>query len=217
MWMEWLGNCSDWLTLQLGQFEEILSASVTGAATELTSDGHDAATTLGPFWSTLLKVASWSPIEAFTATKVQLEERLWDIHQFSSEVCLTAVNLALSVCQQVSVGNFSNAFSLVQQQSGRVVEWFEFSEFQHKVIREFSLILIGDLVLLWLAWRVYGQRISARFFASHQQRPKQPQPQEQLVGGGLSAADGGGGGDIDDLKVSMSELQLPNDYDFKYK
>merc|ERR1712142_432633 len=183
--MEWLGNCSDWITLQLGQLEEILSAPATASSG---SSNIDLPTgdfrSEGPgFWSTLV---SWSPLEALTFTKVQLEERLLDIHQFSAGVCQTTVNLSLTVFEQLSVGNFSQALELISDQSSEVVDWFELSEFQHKLIREFSLILVGNLALLCIAWRIYGRRISSRFLES--------------------PGDGDGRRVIQELRVSMSEL-----------
>ena len=95
---------------------------------------------------------------------------------------------------QVLAGNFSHAVELIREHSEAVIDWFQFSEFQLKLIREFSLILLGNLVLLLLAWRIYGSRISSRFLRSK-----------------------GGRRVIEELRESVSELELPEDYSFKYK
>ena len=96
---------------------------------------------------------------------------------------------------QVLAGNFSHAIDLIREHSETLIDWFHFSEFQQKLLREFSFILLGNLILLLLAWRVYGGRISARFLRSRD----------------------GGRRVIEDLRKSVSELQLPEDYNFKYK
>ena len=89
------------------------------------------------------------------------------------------------------MGNYTSARDLVYDQGVSIVNWFHFSDFQQKLISEFSLILVGNLFLIFLAWRVYGKTIVSR--------------------------SKGGRRVIEELRVSMSELQLPNDYDFKYK
>lgn len=69
----------------------------------------------------------------------------------------------------------------------------ELTDFQWKLVWEFSLILLGNAVLVILAWRIYGPRIIQRFFSP------------------------GGRKVLQDLRLSMSELKLPKEHDFKYK
>ena len=95
---------------------------------------------------------------------------------------------------QISTGNYSAAIDLAKSQGQDLFDWFDFSDFQLRLIREFSLIFAGNLILVLLAWRVYGKRISDRFLSSK-----------------------GGRQVIEELRTSMSELQLPNEHDFKYK
>jgi hypothetical protein len=76
-----------------------------------------------------------------------------------------------------------------------VIKTFDFTEFQLKLLREFSLILLGNTILVLLAWKIYGPRISAKF--------------------GITA--GGSRSRIQELRLSMSEFQLPKEHDFKFK
>ena len=71
----------------------------------------------------------------------------------------------------------------------------EFTDFQFRLLREFSLILLGNLVLVIIAWSIYGPRIAAKFGVSHRGSRKT----------------------IEELRLSMSELQLPKEHDYKYK
>jgi hypothetical protein len=67
---------------------------------------------------------------------------------------------------------------------------------QVKLLREFSLILAGNTLLVLIAWKIYGPRISAKFSSSPSRGSRQV---------------------IEDLRLSMSELQLPNEHDYKLK
>lgn len=96
---------------------------------------------------------------------------------------------------QLTEGNLSEAIEVLRSDSLRLLDWFAFSDFQLKLLREFSLILAGNIFLVLLAWKVYGPRISGRF-----SRP---------VGGSRKV--------IEELRVSMSELQLPKEHDYKFK
>ncbi len=43
------------------------------------------------------------------------------------------------------------------------LEWMDSTtEFQAKLLREFSLILLGNVALVLVAWKVYGPRIAER-------------------------------------------------------
>jgi len=74
-----------------------------------------------------------------------------------------------------------------------VVKTFEVTDFQLRLIREFSLILLGNSVLVWFAWKFYGPRISAKFGHSKSRKT------------------------VEELRLSMSEFQLPKEHDFKFK
>ena len=62
------------------------------------------------------------------------------------------------------------------------------------MLREFSLILAGNALLVLAAWKVYGPRISAKFTRAGASRRV-----------------------IEELRSSMSELKLPKEQDFRYK
>lgn len=44
-----------------------------------------------------------------------------------------------------------------------LAEVFYFNEFQYTLLKTFSLILLFTLLLIFISWRVYGNRISERF------------------------------------------------------
>ena len=56
------------------------------------------------------------------------------------------------------------------------------------------LILLGNFVLVLIAWRIYGARIANKFGVTRGSRLR-----------------------IEELRTSMSELQLPKEHDFKFK
>ena len=62
-------------------------------------------------------------------------------------------------------GDFNSVLSVLTFELDRAMNWFNFSDFQYRLLREFSLILAGNIFLVLVAWKVYGPRISARFLA----------------------------------------------------
>jgi hypothetical protein len=76
------------------------------------------------------------------------------------------------------------------------LSWLDLTSFQVKLLREFSVIFLGNSLLVVLAWRVYGARIREKFMEV------------------------GGRGDrnkLEELRTSLSELKLPQEMDFKFK
>ena len=59
---------------------------------------------------------------------------------------------------------------------------------------QLSFILLGNLILVLIAWKIYGSRIAAKFGVARGSRLR-----------------------IEELRMSMSELQLPKEHDFKFK
>ena len=53
--------------------------------------------------------------------------------------------------------------------------------------------MAGNAFLVWVAWKIYGPRISAKF--GHTKGRKT----------------------VEELRVSMSEFALPKEHDFKFK
>lgn len=76
-----------------------------------------------------------------------------------------------------------------------LISWLDFTDFQLKLLKEFSLILLGNVILVLIAWQIYGGRISSKFAVKR---------------GSSRRA-------IEELRLSMSELQLPKEHDFKFK
>ena len=70
------------------------------------------------------------------------------------------------------------------------------SPLQLRTSKELLFILLGNIIGVLFAWWKYGDRISKRFF---------------VTGSGSSRRN------IEELRVSMSELKLPREHDFKYK
>lgn len=196
MMLSWLSNATDWVTSAFDQVEDLLSSS---PGDDISADSSIQQEVLqhnrtGGIVSAVLRALSVSPLEAFNHAKAVVEHKLVSLHSLALDVGQAAVEVSQSATKQVLAGNFSHAVELIREHSEAVIDWFGFSEFQLKLIREFSLILLGNLVLLLLAWRIYGSRISSRFLRSK-----------------------GGRRVIEELRESVSELELPEDYSFKYK
>ena len=112
--------------------------------------------------------------------------------------CLDIVkNATKTIGMNVYSGEFSSVIDILKFECERTIAWFNFSDFQYRLLREFSFILAGNFILVLVAWKVYGPRISARFLAR--------------------STSGGSHKRIEELRTSMSELQLPNELDFKFK
>ncbi len=71
------------------------------------------------------------------------------------------------------------------------------SDFQRRLLHEFSLILAGNALLVLLAWRLYGPRISDRFLTKR--------------------APGAAIQEIKTLQTGINELKLPKEQDFRVK
>jgi len=148
----------------------------------------------------------WSPdfSSFFNTTEIKCNfERNFgvDVNPFLSS--LTEINLTLSchivlILDQVYAGHFSESLNLVLDHLSRgfwaFVDWLEVSDFQLRLLRELSLILLGNFILVLIAWRIYGARIANKFGVTRGSRLR-----------------------IEELRTSMSELQLPKEHDFKFK
>jgi len=65
-------------------------------------------------------------------------------------------------------------------------------------LREFFVIFLGNSVLVFVAWRIYGARIRAKFMTAGDRK-------------------GSSRKNIEELRTSLSELKLPQEMDFKFK
>ena len=45
----------------------------------------------------------------------------------------------------------------------QTLSWLDLTNFQVKLLREFSVIFLGNSLLVLLAWKVYGERIRNKF------------------------------------------------------
>lgn len=128
-------------------------------------------------------------------TPSENEEKSIEEPSFTAWILSEFHTLLELVYDETSSGNFSQAASIFSSGFDRVNKFIELTDFQAKLLREFSLILLGNSLLVLLAWKIYGPRISAKFGFQR---------------GGSRRA-------IEELRLSMSEFQLPKEHDFKFK
>jgi len=79
----------------------------------------------------------------------------------------------------------------------QTLSWLDLTSFQVKLLREFSVIFLGNSILVLIAWKVYGQRIRDKFMDGQQGAR--------------------GRNKLEELRNSLSELKLPQEMDFKFK
>jgi hypothetical protein len=90
-------------------------------------------------------------------------------------------------------GDYPELQQLTAEKVNTVLDWLDLSPFQVKLLREFSLILLGNSLLVLLAWKIYGNRIKNKFMNSQTRKS------------------------VEELRTSFSELKLPQEMDFKFK
>jgi len=94
-------------------------------------------------------------------------------------------------------GDYEAVQEVTRTSLAQTLSWLDLTTFQVKLLREFSVIFLGNSLLVLLAWRVYGQRIRNKFMSSGRQ--------------------GSSRKNIEALRTSLSELKLPQEMDFKFK
>jgi len=72
------------------------------------------------------------------------------------------------------------------------LSFLQLSQFQTKLIWEFFVIILGNSFFVLIAWRWYGERIRSKFMIN-------------------------GRRNMEDMRISHSELKLPREMDFKFK
>lgn len=93
-------------------------------------------------------------------------------------------------------GEYETVQEVTRTSLNQTLSWLDLTNFQVKLLREFSVIFFGNSLLVLLAWRVYGERIRNKFMSGRQGNTKKS---------------------IEELRTSLSELKLPTEMDFKYK
>jgi len=93
-------------------------------------------------------------------------------------------------------GEYEVVQEVTRTSLNQTLSWLDLTNFQVKLLREFSVIFLGNSLLVLLAWKVYGQRIRNKFMSGRQGSSKNS---------------------IEELRTSLSELKLPSEMDFKYK
>ena len=131
------------------------------------------------------------------ADQVDMSNYVNHFYNITTDILEIVKNATKTIGINISTGDFNSVFGVLTFEFDRAMNWFNFSDFQYRLLREFSLILAGNIFLVLVAWKVYGPRISARFLAR--------------------STSGGSHKRIEELRTSMSELQLPNELDFKFK
>ena len=71
------------------------------------------------------------------------------------------------------------------------------SDFQLRLLQEFTLILLGNALLVLVAWKLYGPRISGKFLRER--------------------APGADRKEVENLRTGIDELKLPREQDFRVK
>ena len=143
------------------------------------------------FLSFVSNITTWSPeirtdLSSFLDTQGLLSK--------SQEVVSIVYDHSALWLNQIYQGHLSEAFEVFLSSLYSLISWLDFTDFQLTLLREFTLILVGNSILVFIAWKIYGPRISAKFGVCRSSRRV-----------------------IDELRLSMSELQLPKEHDFKFK
>ena len=133
----------------------------------------------------------------YIAAQIDITHFVEHISNLTINVWEITKNATKTIGGNIYSGQISCVMDVLNFECDRAMAWFNFSDFQYRLLREFSLILAGNIMLVLVAWKVYGPRISSRFLAR--------------------STSGGSHKRIEELRTSMSELQLPKELDFKYK
>ena len=150
-------------------------------------------------WQELLNSSyemSNNAYESFVS-QVDILDYVRHVSNVTSDLLEIVKNATKTIGMNIFEGDFNSVLGVLTFEFDRAMIWFNFSDFQYRLLREFSLILAGNIFLVLVAWKVYGPRISARFL--------------------VRSTSGGSHKRIEELRTSMSELQLPNELDFKFK
>lgn len=142
-----------------------------------------------------------STTEAFEALVEKCSEQSGLLSKFLFDNCLLpAGQYLLSNAERAVQYTLNGEYEAVQEVTltslNQTLSWLDFSDFQIKLLREFSLIFLGNSILVLLAWKVYGERIRNKFLSGRQESTRK---------------------NIEELRTSLSELKLPPEMDFKYK
>jgi len=128
-------------------------------------------------------------------------EKSGQLSKFLFENCVLPVGQYLLTNAERAVqytlnGEYEAVQEVTLTSLNQTLSWLDLSQFQIKLLREFSLIIIGNSVLVLFAWKVYGERIRNKFLSARQESTRK---------------------NIEELRSSLSELKLPPEMDFKYK
>lgn len=78
-----------------------------------------------------------------------------------------ALNTALFQTEQFIEYSLNGDYKAIQELTlervNSTLAWLDFTPFQFKLLREFSLIFAGNTILVLIAWKVYGDRIKKKF------------------------------------------------------
>jgi len=91
-------------------------------------------------------------------------------------------------------GEYQRYEQVTTQSFYSTLSWLQLSDFQIKLVWEFFLIILGNSFLVLIAWWWYGDRIRTHFMLGDRRLRN-----------------------IEELRVSYSELKLPQEMDFKFK
>jgi len=134
-----------------------------------------------------------------------LVDRVWEETEILTrivfdKIILPAGQALLNTTEAAVQYTLNGEYEVVQEVTrtslNQTLSWLDLTNFQVKLLREFSVIFLGNSLLVLLAWKVYGERIRNKFMTGRKGSARES---------------------IEELRTSMSELKLPSEMDFKYK
>lgn len=93
-------------------------------------------------------------------------------------------------------GEYQKYEEATAQSYHTALDWLQLSKFQSKLLWEFFIIILGNCLLLSLAWWVYGDRIRSQFMQGGSDKRLR---------------------NFEEIRDGYSDLKLPKEMDFKFK
>ena len=73
------------------------------------------------------------------------------------------LNTTEAAVQYTLNGEYEVVQEVTRTSLNQTLSWLDLTNFQVKLLREFSVIFLGNSLLVLLAWKVYGERIRNKF------------------------------------------------------
>lgn len=79
---------------------------------------------------------------------------------FLNNTISTITNIFGSVINEESTQTYSQGFFVIYK---NLSEYLHFDDFQFKLLKVFLFVLLTNILLVYISWRIYGKRICERF------------------------------------------------------